>query len=235
MILLYPCTAWAAITHQNSTSSVSSVNATQCSFSHVGGSSPTIALFWIALDANETITGTPTYGGANMTLIAETTVTGSADQKVWLYELHSPATGTQTMEADFSEDNHHTCMVQTYNGTSVSDATIETDTFDNAGAACTTGVTTINLNATTNFMATFSSWQGGDTAPFTETNFTTIEEGCTNGNTGSDDCFDLGDSTGNSGNLTHTVTPTVTDECAQISVELTDAGSRQADTFLVME
>lgn len=217
---------WAAIAHDVSTPNTSSASTTGCSFSHTPSGTPTLVLFWIGLDAPETIDSNPTYGGQATTFIGNSgTTTNAGDQKVHLYYLANPPSGTQTATAGFSTDDHHTCLVQTFTGTGTSNPIVDWNAYDNGGSACTTATTTIALAETTNWMVTFSVWHGGDTDPFTvEESATDIErgEGETGTSTSSDDGYAYGDSTGDSGSTTHTTDANVSDECAQISVEISE-------------
>jgi len=220
-LLCLPSQSWAVIGFDDSTAVSSSANATTCSFAHPTTGTATLGLLWILLDADETISSA-TWGGSAMNFVAVNSATGGGDQRAWLYERHSPATGSPTVAAVFSQDNHHACIAMTFTGTDTTDATIDTDAQDNGGAACGTITNTISMELTTNFMASAASWQGGDTFPFTETNFTETEDGQTGTHGTNDDGYHAGYSTGNSGPHTHTSDGSVTDECAFVSVEITD-------------
>jgi len=227
LLLFISTNAWCQIALSGPTgftSNVSTVATTTCNFSHDGGASPTLALVFIGLDGNETISGTPTYGGSNMTLVTESTCGNPGDQHVWLYEIHSPATGSQTVDVDFSADDHHTCVVFTFSGTDTTDATIQTDIGENSCDACATITTTLFIDDTTNWAAVMASWHGGDTDPFTETNFTERGDGDTGGDESiADDGFHFGEwQGGTSGLRTFTSDGAVTDECAFIAVEISD-------------
>lgn len=220
-IILIPRIVFAAIAHDASTVSKSSETATTCNFTHTAIGTPTLALLFIGLKGDETITGTPTWGGTNMVAVASTSTSDAGDQNVFLYELHTPGTGGKTVDADFSSTIHHSCIAITFTGTHATDATVESNVYDNSGATCTTATTTLTLNSTASWMVTSHSWHGGDTDPFTEANYTERSDTETGGGSTSNDAgFGHGDSTGNTGSLTHTTTPSVTDECAQVSVEL---------------
>ena len=164
----------------------------------------------------------PTYGGEDMSLVVASPVGGGTEQIVFLYELISPSSGAQTAFADFTTDDHHTCIAQTFTGTNATNPTVETNTYDNSGSQCTAAVTTLTLDATTSWMVTvFSGDNAVNSLPIAETNFTSRGEGETGGSATTDDVYTYGDSTGDSGSLAHTSTPAVaTNECAQVSVEL---------------
>lgn len=252
LLLLIACPAWAAIAHDKTTVDINTApSVSTCSFTHTPTGTPTLVLMFIGLDANETIDGPgctntcPTYGGTDMVLVAETNATGTNDEKVWLYELHSPAAGAQTVTANYSTNQSHWCSVTTYTGTHATDATVEVAEYDNSGGPCATADTTITLDATTSWMVTGAYWQGGDLDPLTETNYTirtgidgndaddTTEGETGGGDSADDDSYSQGDSTGHSGSRTHTSDGASSDECAQISVELIPAAGVGADPKVI--
>lgn len=231
-LMLIASPAMGAIAHDASTVWTTSTTSTECSFTHTPSGTPTLALLWVSLDADETISGTPTYGGTSMTLV--TNNSGSSDpaaQTVYLYELHSPSSGAQTAYAAYSSDNNIVCVAQTFTGTHATDATVETDTYDNSGGTCATAATTLTLNETTSWMVTMAVWDGGDQDPLAPTNYTFRNNGVTDTLGTGDQTYGHGDSTGNSGSRTHTTAPASTaDECAQVSVELIPAAATGTGT-----
>jgi hypothetical protein len=186
----------------------------------------TLALMWVSLDADVAISAV-TYGGEAMTLV---TTSGSAslgsDQKMHLYYKANPLQGTRTATATHDSDNHDGCVVQTFSGTlTTADAIVQSDGTDNGGVTCAVApALTLNLGDTGNWMLSASSWHGGDHTPMSSfTNCTSrVDQHTGNTNATNDDSFNQCDSTGHSGNRTHTITSSVNDECAMVSVEITD-------------
>ena len=202
----------------------SATSQTACNFTHTPVGTPTLVLVWIGMKASRTIS-VATYGGQAMSLVA---VSGSAsaagDEKMHLYEKHSPLGGAQTVNVEFTLDNHYTCIAQSFTGTHASDATVEDDGYDNSGGTCAAATTTLTMNATSSWMVTASVWHGADALPIAETGFTARGEGETGGGeTSNDDAYNYGDSTGDTGSLSHISDAAVTDECGQVSVELIPA------------
>jgi hypothetical protein len=215
--------ALGAIAFDAGTVNTSTASASTCNFTHTPVGTPTLALIWVGLDADETISNA-TYGGTAVTPIAVSGTTAVAtDEKMHLYARFNPPSGAQTVDIDYSTDDHHFCLAMTFTGTlTTSKAIVKSEVYDNGGATCTTAAVTLNLVATGNWMVSASVWDGGDTDTFTPTNCTDRQDGATGTSTTADDGYQQCDSTGNSGLRTHTITPTVTDECGMISIEITD-------------
>ena len=214
-----PAAPAGGIAHDATT--VYTAGTTNCNFNHTALGTPTIGLLWVLIDGNETIEAGPTWGGSAMSEVDVTTGGGGTEQKIHLYELHTPGAGLKAVAIDISTDDELTCIAQTFTGTHATDATVETDWFDAAGGACATSdaQTTITLNATSSWMVTGGIFSGNDMSPFTPANYTIRGEG----GGGSDiDDYVYGDSTGDSGSLTHTTAHSSAsgDECAVMSVEL---------------
>lgn len=224
-LLLVAGSAEAAIAFDVGTPNVSTATATTCNFSHAAAASGvTLALVFVGLDADVTISNA-TYAGNAMSLIRTSgTASAAADEKMHLYAAYDPPDGTQTVDIDYGSDDHHFCLAMTFTGTlTTSSAIVQSTGYDNSGAVCATAPTTLVLGATTNWMITSSVWQGADEDPFTPTNCADRQDGDTGGGSATaDDSFQQCDSTGSSGSVTHTITPTGGDECGSVSVEITD-------------
>jgi hypothetical protein len=233
LAILLPSAAWGAIAHDATSHHPSSSTSTNCGGSHGGGASGvTLALMWVGLDADDAVSAA-TYGGETMTLVG---TSGSAslgsDQKMHLYYKADPLQGTQTGSATVTSSNHNVCIIQTFSGTlTTADAIVQFGGFDNGGVTCSVNANvTLVLEDTANWMVSASVWHGGDHDPMTSyTNCTSRVDSATGTNTSSDDSYNQCDSTGDSGSLTHTIVSPTNDECAMVSVEITDIEPPAAD------
>jgi len=235
LFLLTASNSHADIALDLSTSYETSVpSSTTCGGSHLAAASGvTLALMWVGMDADETISSI-TYGGDTMTLV---TTSGSAshpgDEKMHLYMKADPKQGTQTGTTTVSSDDHVGCVIQTFTGTlTTAGAVVQSAGYDNSGAECATALVALTLASTANWMVSGSVWHGANNTPITTfTNCTSTEDGSTGPSSESDDAYNTCDSTGDSGSLTHTIDAPTTDECAMVSAELAAASSRRI--FLV--
>lgn len=145
LLWIVPVSGWAAISHDATTLSAQT-NVTTPSYSHTRGgtcANPVAVIGITFQDATGTLNSV-TYGGAGATQIGTTqsTVSGGNNDFVSLWLYKNPASGSATVQANFSESiNDVVIHTSTYCGV---DQTTSTGT-----AAGATGLdTTVTVNVT---------------------------------------------------------------------------------------
>lgn len=98
-----------------------------CTTFPVAATAPSLALLDVLLHSNSvTVSGTPTYGGMNMTLVSGP-INGGATASSYLYKLQLPPSGTQSVVICFSGVVNYVVGASTYTSAYVSGSAV-TDT-----------------------------------------------------------------------------------------------------------
>lgn len=237
--LLIAAPAWGVIVlRQQNNDWGSDSSETQCNISVTTISQFDVVYLAVMLDHGETISGTPSYDSAgdnhSMSLVTDTAnlASNGTDQVIFLYEYIEEdmnVAGTETVTADFSSDNHYGCHIIVADGTHTTTPTHEFDTVDSA-SNCTTADTSVTIDDSSQAIATWTVWNGGDictTSTCTYTGITELWEQRSGTSGTADDSFHVG---WDIGPATGAKTPSSNssvgdDECASVSIIIDDAAT----------
>lgn len=113
LLLISP--AWAGVVVQHDATTGNNGNGTAVSVSHTSGTNPSLVICGFAIPAS-TVSGTPTYGGVNMTGItnASPLADGGNNKKIYLYQLRNPLSGAQSFSATIAATKNWAAACTTF-------------------------------------------------------------------------------------------------------------------------
>jgi hypothetical protein len=170
-----------------------STSGTDASVTHTVDTGTTLLVVTTMYEAGETVSGTPSWslgGGENLTLVDETTRSGSNnDMCISTYALASPTAGAGTVTVTHSSNDNYITTAVNYIGTKVSATMTDNIAFisEDVNDAATNTSVFASGGTTGNTLYAAGSFKGGDGDGITvPTNFFEIFDGASGANAASD-------------------------------------------------
>jgi len=209
----------APLTIDNSTAGV-----TSHSFSHTTTGDTDLLLLYVHIEGNESVSGLPTFDGADFTVIQEQASTGNnGDTRSHVYGLISPGKKTATIAVSFASSSDPSCCIcVNYHGVdtaSVAAATNQAGSVQNTTTSATVAFSSAGTSG--NGLVASVVGQGADMSPMSfDNSFLELWDHETGGGSAITD-FGHGGAELLSGIPSAlTVTMGATDECGGLMVEL---------------